>query len=132
MHGSIGLVDSGIDVSLTCRIGVGNRNTAERFAADDVHFVYPVHPNPSVSQPVTAFLSENRNITLLPPLDYLSMVNLLREATLVLTDSGGLQEEAPTFGKPVLVLRNETERKEGISAGIARLVGTNADAIIDV
>ena len=87
-------------------------------------FVYPVHLNPNVRQPAQQMLGDVPNITLLDPLDYLPMVHLLRQCTLVLTDSGGLQEEGPALGKPVLVLRQVTERPEAIEAGTARLVGT--------
>ena len=107
------------------------RELADRLARDDVHFVYPVHLNPNVYKPVHDILGSLRNITLLPPLDYLSFVNLLKNSTLVLTDSGGVQEEAPGFGKPVLVMRNETERPEGVQAGVARLVGTSKAAIVE-
>ena len=98
---------------------------------DQVHLVYPVHPNPNVRGPVYALLSDLSNVTLTPPLDYLPMVHLLKRATLVLTDSGGLQEEAPGFGKPVLVLRAVTERPEGVEAGTARLVGTDRKRIVE-
>jgi UDP-N-acetylglucosamine 2-epimerase (non-hydrolysing) len=88
-----------------------------------------VHLNPNVRQPAERMLGGVPNITLLDPLDYLPMVHLLRHCTLVLTDSGGLQEEGPALGKPVLVLRQVTERPEAIEAGTARLVGTDADRI---
>lgn len=107
------------------------RTLADRFAPDGIHFVFPVHLNPHVSEPANRILGSTGNVILLPPLDYLSLVNLMREATLVLTDSGGIQEEAPTFGKPVLVLRNDTERPEGVTAGVSRLVGTSTDVIVD-
>jgi len=97
--------------------------------ADSVHFVYPVHLNPNVRQPAERLLGGVPNITLIDPLDYLPMVHLLKRCYLVLTDSGGLQEEAPALGKPVLVLRQVTERPEAIDAGTARLVGTNPDRI---
>lgn len=97
---------------------------------DDVHFVYPVHPNPNVHEPVHDRLGDVKNITLLPPLDYLPWVHLMKRATLLLTDSGGLQEEAPGLGVPVLVMRQVTERPEGIEAGCVRLVGTDTDKII--
>ena len=97
--------------------------------ADSVHFVYPVHLNPNVRQPAERLLEGVPNITLIDPLDYLPMVHLLKRCYLVLTDSGGLQEEAPALGKPVLVLRQVTERPEAIDAGTARLVGTNPDRI---
>lgn len=97
----------------------------------DVVIVYPVHLNPNVSLPVHSLLANQDRIVLLPPLDYLQFVSLLERAYLVLTDSGGVQEEAPTFGKPILVLRLVTERPEGIDAGVARLVGTTAQTIVD-
>ena len=96
----------------------------------EVQFVYPVHLNPNVQEPVYRLLSDIPNITLLPPLDYLPLVHLLQAASLVLTDSGGLQEEAPGFGVPVLVLRQVTERPEGVEAGTVRLVGTDSEQII--
>jgi UDP-N-acetylglucosamine 2-epimerase len=96
----------------------------------DIAIVYPVHLNPNVSVPVRRLLADHGRIVLLPPLDYLQFVSLLARAHLVLTDSGGVQEEAPTFGKPVLVLREVTERPEGIAAGVARLVGTAAKDIV--
>ncbi len=88
-----------------------------------VHIIYPVHLNPQVWEPVHRFLSGIPGITLVPPLDYLQFVQLLKRSYLVLTDSGGVQEEAPSLGKPVLVLRHTTERPEGIAAGTARLIG---------
>ncbi len=94
------------------------------------HIVYPVHPNPNVAGPVRGRLGNVPGITLLPPLDYRSFAHLLNRADLVLTDSGGLQEEAPSLGKPVLVLRNVTERPEAVSAGAARLVGTHAEDVV--
>ena len=96
----------------------------------DVHLVYPVHLNPNVHDTAYAQLGDIPNITLLPPLDYLSMVHLMKRADLILTDSGGLQEEAPSFHTPVLVLREVTERPEAIEAGTARLVGTDTDRIV--
>jgi UDP-N-acetylglucosamine 2-epimerase (non-hydrolysing) len=98
---------------------------------DDVHVVYPVHLNPNIREPVHALLSGHSNITLLDPLDYLSFVHLMNRSHIVLTDSGGLQEEAPSLGKPVLVLRNKTERPEAVDAGTARLIGTKAERIIE-
>ena len=97
---------------------------------DSVRIVYPVHLNPNVQQPVHRILDGNSNIILLEPLDYLPMVQLMRHASLVLTDSGGLQEEAPAFGVPVLVMRQVTERPEGVQAGTVRLVGTDTDEIL--
>lgn len=95
----------------------------------DVQIVYPVHLNPNVQQPVNELLFGIPNVTLLPPLDYFSLVHLLKHSYLVLTDSGGLQEEAPSLGKPVLVLRSVTERPEAVEAGTARMVGTDREAI---
>jgi UDP-N-acetylglucosamine 2-epimerase (non-hydrolysing) len=93
-------------------------------------FVYVVHLNPNVSVPVKQRLEGIHNVLLLSPLEYLPFVWLLKRCTLVLTDSGGIQEEAPTFGKPVLVMREMTERPEGIRAGVARLVGTSKHTIV--
>lgn len=103
------------------------RRLAER---GDVQIVYPVHLNPNVQEPVNRLLRDVANITLLPPLDYLPLVHLMKRARLILTDSGGLQEEAPTFGIPVLVLRQTTERPEGVEAGTLRLVGTETGHIV--
>jgi UDP-N-acetylglucosamine 2-epimerase (non-hydrolysing) len=97
---------------------------------DSLRIVYPVHLNPNVQLPVHRLLGGIPNITLLDPLDYLPMVQLMRHASLVLTDSGGLQEEAPAFGTPVLVMRQVTERPEGVQAGTVRLVGTDPKVII--
>ncbi|MCS7011436.1 MAG: UDP-N-acetylglucosamine 2-epimerase (non-hydrolyzing) [Anaerolineales bacterium] len=97
---------------------------------DDIHLIYPVHLNPNVQEPVYRRLSGVPNITLTPPLEYLPLVQILKRATLVLTDSGGLQEEAPGLGVPVLVLRAVTERPEGVEAGTVRLVGTEQEAIL--
>jgi UDP-N-acetylglucosamine 2-epimerase (non-hydrolysing) len=96
----------------------------------DVEIVYPVHLNPQVKGPVEAALGGADNIRLLPPLGYQAMVRLMQRADLILTDSGGIQEEAPTLGKPVLVTRAATERPEAVEAGMARLVGTDAGAIV--
>lgn len=90
----------------------------------DIQIVYPVHLNPNVQEPVNRLLKNVENITLLPPLDYLPLVHLMKHATLILTDSGGIQEEAPAFGIPTLVLRDVTERPEGVEAGTLKLVGT--------
>lgn len=97
----------------------------------EINFVYPVHLNPNVRTPVNSILSNAKNIFLIEPLDYLEFVFLMRHSYLLLTDSGGLQEEAPSLGKPVLVMREHTERIEGITAGTAILVGTNPEAIIE-
>jgi UDP-N-acetylglucosamine 2-epimerase (non-hydrolysing) len=96
----------------------------------DVHFIYPVHLNPNVQQTVNRLLADDPNITLLSPLDYLPMVNLMKRSVIVLTDSGGIQEEAPGLGIPTLVLRNTTERPEGVEAGTLKLVGSNPQSII--
>lgn len=106
------------------------RDLATRFSHEGVHFVYPVHLNPNVRQPVTDILSGLSNVSLIEPLDYLSLVHLLKRATLVLTDSGGIQEEAPGLRVPVLVMRDTTERPEGIEAGVVKLVGTKHDQIV--
>jgi UDP-N-acetylglucosamine 2-epimerase (non-hydrolysing) len=95
----------------------------------DVCFAFTVHMNPNVFGPVHHRLEGVRNVVLLPPVEYLQFVWLLDRCALVLTDSGGVQEEAPSLGKPVLVMRETTERPEGIRAGVARLVGTNQDRI---
>jgi len=97
---------------------------------DEVHIVYPVHRNPNVWQPVHDLLAGRPGITLLPPVDYRSLVYLMKRCTLVLTDSGGLQEEAPSLNKPVLVLRETTERPEAVACGAARIVGTEPDNIV--
>src|SRR5262249_38707972 len=96
----------------------------------NVMFVYPVHMNPNVTEPVRRILGNRENVSLLAPLDYMPFVWMLNRCHLVLTDSGGVQEEAPSLGKPVLVMRNTTERPEGVEAGTARLVGTNHDTIV--
>jgi len=98
----------------------------------DVHLVYPVHKNPNVWQPVHRLLGDVSNITLTPPLDYLPLVYLMRRCYLVLTDSGGIQEEAPAMGKPVLVLRQVTERPEAVEAGTVQLVGTDRERIVTI
>jgi UDP-N-acetylglucosamine 2-epimerase (non-hydrolysing) len=95
-----------------------------------VHFIYPVHLNPNVQGPVYRLLAGRPNITLLQPMDYLPWVHLIKRASLLLTDSGGLQEEAPGLGVPVLVLREVTERPEGVQAGTVRLVGTDPGRIV--
>jgi len=96
----------------------------------EVDVLYPVHPNPNVQGPARELLSGHPRIHLTDPLNYLDLVLALEHATLVLTDSGGIQEEAPTFGAPVLVLREVTERPEGVDAGVARLVGTDSGRIL--
>lgn len=96
----------------------------------DHQFVLPVHPNPNVHDKVYAALGDIANVILTAPLDYPELVCIMKNAKLVLTDSGGIQEEAPTFGAPVLVMRYETERTEGVDAGFAKLVGADADKIL--
>jgi len=97
---------------------------------DDVQVIYPVHLNPNVWEPVHQSLADLPDILLLPPVDYVRLVYLMKKSTLVLTDSGGVQEEAPSLGLPVLVLREVTERPEGVEAGTARVVGTDPECII--
>jgi UDP-N-acetylglucosamine 2-epimerase (non-hydrolysing) len=101
------------------------RAICEIAARGDVEVVYPVHLNPEVTEPVNRLLRGVDHVRLLGPLDYLPMVHLMKHARLILTDSGGLQEEAPALGVPVLVLRETTERPEGVRAGTMRVVGTN-------
>jgi UDP-N-acetylglucosamine 2-epimerase (non-hydrolysing) len=96
----------------------------------DVYFVYPVHLNPSVQEPVKKILSNLPNIFLIEPLDYEPFVYLMKNCYLVLTDSGGIQEEAPSLGKPVLVMRDKTERPEAVSAGTVKLVGASRGLIV--
>jgi UDP-N-acetylglucosamine 2-epimerase (non-hydrolysing) len=96
----------------------------------DVEIVYPVHLNPNVKGPVEALLSGLSNVHLIEPQDYLPFVYLMHRSTLILTDSGGVQEEAPSLGKPVLVMRNTTERPEAVDAGTVCLVGTDKDLIV--
>lgn len=95
----------------------------------EIEIVFPVHPNPNVRGKVYKILGETKRVTLVPPLDYKDFVQLLKNSYLVLTDSGGIQEEAPSLGKPVLVMREKTERPEAVHAGTARLVGTKRDNI---
>jgi UDP-N-acetylglucosamine 2-epimerase (non-hydrolysing) len=97
---------------------------------DDVEIVYPVHLNPHVHEPVHAILGGRRNIQLIEPLGYLPFVGLMEASSIILTDSGGIQEEAPTLGKPVLVMRDVTERPEAMEAGVARLVGSDVEGIV--
>ncbi|MDR0681050.1 MAG: UDP-N-acetylglucosamine 2-epimerase (non-hydrolyzing) [Dysgonamonadaceae bacterium] len=99
-------------------------------AHPDMDIVYPVHLNPNVQKPVYEFLADISNVHLIAPLDYLPFVYLMQHSYLILTDSGGVQEEAPSLGKPVLVMRDTTERPEAVEAGTVKLVGTNASEII--
>lgn len=109
----------------------GIAKALQRLAArEDVAIIYPLHPNPNVTQVMRPALSGYDNIALLDPLDYLDFVAMMETSDIVLTDSGGIQEEAPSLGKPVLVMRDTTERPEGVAAGTARLVGTDADTIV--
>ncbi|MBR1536806.1 MAG: UDP-N-acetylglucosamine 2-epimerase (non-hydrolyzing) [Treponema sp.] len=98
---------------------------------NDVQFVYPMHFKPNVREPVMKYLSEKPNVHLIEPLDYPYLIWLMEKCFFVLTDSGGIQEEAPALGKPVLVMRDVTERQEGVEAGTAKLVGTDYDAIVE-
>jgi UDP-N-Acetylglucosamine 2-epimerase (EC 5.1.3.14) len=100
-------------------------------ANPDVQIVYPVHLNPNVSEPVNRILGKVDNVFLIEPQDYLPFVWLMNRAWLILTDSGGIQEEAPSLGKPVLVMRETTERPEAVEAGTVRLVGTSRQRIVD-
>jgi UDP-N-acetylglucosamine 2-epimerase (non-hydrolysing) len=95
-----------------------------------VEIVYPVHLNPNVQEPVHRLLDGVAHVSLLPPLDYLPLVHLMKHARIILTDSGGIQEEAPAFGIPALVLREVTERPEGVAAGVLKLVGTATPRIV--
>jgi UDP-N-acetylglucosamine 2-epimerase (non-hydrolysing) len=99
-------------------------------AREDCFLLFPVHPNPNVREPVSAALGDHPRIKLLPPLEYVPFVHVLSRCHLVLTDSGGIQEEAPALGKPVLVMRDNTERPEGVDAGTALLVGTEPGRIV--
>jgi UDP-N-acetylglucosamine 2-epimerase (non-hydrolysing) len=95
----------------------------------DVQLVYPVHPNPNVQDPVQRYLAGHANVRLIEPLSYVPFVDLMRRAYLLITDSGGIQEEGPSLGKPILVLREKTERPEAVTAGTVKLVGTDEDRI---
>ena len=116
-------------------IGEGFENIcaalARLVARPDVQVIYPLHPNPSVREPVARLLGGLSNIFLVEPQDYLPFVYLMSVSTLILTDSGGIQEEAPALGKPVLLMRDTTERPEGVAAGTVRLTGTNSNRIIE-
>ncbi len=105
------------------------RELAEEYQ-DDVHLVYPVHLNPRVQEPAHRILGGLPNLSLIPPLDYQPMVHLMWRAELILTDSGGIQEEGTALGVPVLVMRDTTERPEAIESGNARLAGTEPDSIL--
>ena len=109
------------------QICTGIAKLAER---EDVQIIYPVHLNPNVQEPVNKILKHKNNIHLTTPLEYLPFVYLMKEAHFIITDSGGIQEEAPSLGKPVLVTRNLTERPEAVDAGTVKLVGTNHRKIV--
>ena len=106
------------------------RDIAERYAST-VHIVYPVHLNPNVQGPVRHHLAGLTNVLLTEPLDYVTLVHLMKRSHIILTDSGGIQEEAPSLGKPVLVLRETTERPEAVEAGAARVVGMQRAHIVE-
>lgn len=106
------------------------RALADIAARGDVDIVYPVHLNPNVQQPVRSILGNTQNVRLIEPMSYLPFVALMKKADLILTDSGGIQEEAPSLGKPVLVMRDTTERPEAVEAGTVRLVGTDSARIV--
>lgn len=111
------------------RICTAFARIAESFP--DIDIVYPMHMNPNVREPVTRLLGQYANIHLIQPQDYLPFVWLMKRAAIIVTDSGGIQEEAPSLGKPVLVMRDTTERPEALEAGTVRLVGTDAGQIFD-
>lgn len=110
------------------QIAAGLKQLASR---EDIALIYPMHPNPNVAEVMRPALSGIANVALIEPLDYLNFVAMMEAADIVLTDSGGIQEEAPSLGKPVLVMRETTERPEGVTAGKALLVGANSDRIVD-
>jgi len=97
----------------------------------DVHIVYPVHLNPNVQKPVKELLSDIPNVHLIEPLQYEQFIYMMDKSTFIITDSGGVQEEAPSLGKPVLVMRDTTERPEALEAGTVKLVGTDTELIIN-
>jgi UDP-N-acetylglucosamine 2-epimerase (non-hydrolysing) len=107
------------------------RALAELANREDVEIVYPVHPNPNVQDPVQRHLAAHRNVRLIEPLSYVPFVDLMRRAYLLITDSGGIQEEGPSLGKPILVLREKTERPEAVEAGTVKLVGTGQARIVE-
>ncbi len=109
------------------RISTALARLAER---PDVQIVYPVHPNPNVDEPVRQHLGGFANVFLAPPLDYVPFVDLMRRSYLLITDSGGVQEEGPSLGKPILVMRERTERPEAVEAGTVKLVGTDVERIV--
>lgn len=110
------------------QIAAALRELADR---EDIAIIYPMHPNPNVTQVMQPALNGLENVALVEPLDYLNFVAMMTASHIVLTDSGGIQEEAPSLGKPVLVMRDTTERPEGVEAGTAKLVGASRDSIIN-
>jgi UDP-N-acetylglucosamine 2-epimerase (non-hydrolysing) len=110
-------------------IAEGFLRTLEQFP--DTALVLPLHRNPTVREPLTQMLGDHPRVFLTEPLDYTNLVGAIQRAHLLMTDSGGLQEEAPSLGKPVLVLRDTTERPEAVHAGTAKLIGTDADDIFE-
>ncbi len=116
--------------------GIGLRNICEAIKDivqkhSDIIVIYPIHPNPEVKNTVEKILFGQERIYLIDPLDYFAFINLIKKAYLILTDSGGLQEEAPTFKKPLLVLRDVTERPEALHAGLSKVIGTARDRIVE-
>jgi UDP-N-acetylglucosamine 2-epimerase (non-hydrolysing) len=109
------------------RICMALRKLGER---EDLEILYPVHLNPNVQEPVQRILRGSPRVYLVEPLDYLPFVYVMDRSYLIITDSGGIQEEAPSLGKPVLVMRETTERPEAVEAGTVRLVGTNTERIV--
>lgn len=107
------------------------RALAQLANREDVQVVYPVHPNPNVQDPVNRLLAGHPNIRLIEPLSYVPFVDLMRRAYLLITDSGGIQEEGPSLGKPILVMREKTERPEAVTAGTVKLVGTDERRILE-
>lgn len=107
------------------------RELANTFGKKGVHFVYPVHMNPRIRKTVYSILAQVPNVSLVEPLDYHAMVDLMRRSIIILTDSGGIQEEAPTLGVPVLIMRELTEREEALQAGVAKLIGTKKGRIVE-
>lgn len=111
------------------RICEAIRSLALRYG-NELRIVYPVHLNPNIQQPVYRLLGKSPGVSLIDPVDYISLIHLIKHATIVLTDSGGIQEEASGLGKPTLVLREVTERPEGVEAGVLRLVGSDPEVIL--
>jgi len=139
MHGQFPFLDAGKKLLLVTghrreNFGEGFENICRALQRlgqrPDVQIVYPVHLNPSVQEPVLRILSDNPGVHLIDPLDYLPFVYLMTRSYLIITDSGGVQEEAPSLGKPVLVMRDTTERPEAVEAGTVKLVGTDTEKIV--